>query len=85
MHKSRFPYNLVVTILSQHAPGLEICRYGFLLPQSLASQQDILNVCLAILQHFKIAPEMYQVGISKLFFRVGQVLQNQFRVSLYYE
>lgn len=49
------------------------CRYGFLLPRSLSSQEDMLSICVAILHQFGIAPEMYQVGITKLFFRAGQV------------
>jgi len=52
------------------------CRYGFLLPKSLSSQHDVLSVCVAILHQFGIAPEMYQIGITKLFFRAGQVLIN---------
>jgi hypothetical protein len=49
------------------------CRYGFLLPRSLSSQHDTLSVCVAILHQFGIHAEMYQVGITKLFFRAGQV------------
>jgi myosin-5 len=49
------------------------CRYGFLLPKSLSSQHDVLSVCVAILHQFGIAPEMYQIGITKLFFRAGQI------------
>lgn len=33
----------------------------------------MLSICVAILHQFGIAPEMYQVGITKLFFRAGQV------------
>ncbi|XP_031741489.1 myosin-1 isoform X2 [Cucumis sativus] len=47
-------------------------RYGFLLQESIASQ-DPLGVSVAILHHFNILPEMYQVGYTKLFFRTGQI------------
>lgn len=49
-----------------------ICRYGFLLLRSIASQ-DPLSVSIAVLQQLNIPPEMYQVGYTKLFFRTGQV------------
>lgn len=53
-----------------------LCRYAFLLPRDVSEQEDVLSVCVAILEHFKkyFTSEMYQVGISKLFFRAGQVL-----------
>lgn len=47
-------------------------RYGFLLLDSVASQ-DPLSVSVAILHQFNILPDMYQVGYTKLFFRTGQV------------
>lgn len=47
-------------------------RYGFLLQESIISQ-DPLSVSVAILHQFDILPEMYQVGYTKLFFRTGQV------------
>ncbi|KAJ4784283.1 Myosin-related family protein [Rhynchospora pubera] len=47
-------------------------RYGFLLLESVASQ-DPLSVSVAILQQFNILPDMYQVGYTKLFFRTGQI------------
>ncbi|KAF6153348.1 hypothetical protein GIB67_003538 [Kingdonia uniflora] len=47
-------------------------RYGFLLLESVASQ-DPLSVSVAILHQFKILPDMYQVGYTKLFFRTGQI------------
>ncbi|KAK1296477.1 hypothetical protein QJS10_CPB15g00008 [Acorus calamus] len=47
-------------------------RYGFLLLESVASQ-DPLSVSVAILHQFNILPEMYQVGYTKLFFRAGQI------------
>ncbi|KAL8153801.1 hypothetical protein V2J09_011561 [Rumex salicifolius] len=40
-------------------------RYGFLLLESVASQ-DSLSVSVAILHQFNILPEMYQVGYTKL-------------------
>lgn len=49
-----------------------VIRYGFLLQESIASQ-DPLSVSVAILHQFDIVPEMYQVGYTKLFFRTGQV------------
>jgi len=48
-------------------------RYGFLLPKSHISQEDPLSICVAILHQFGIPSEMYQVGITKLFFRAGQI------------
>lgn len=50
-------------------------RYGFLLSESVTSQ-DPLSVSVAILHQFNILPEMYQVGYTKLFFRTGQVTWN---------
>ncbi|CAA7392349.1 unnamed protein product [Spirodela intermedia] len=47
-------------------------RYGFLLSENAASQ-DPLSVSVAILQHFNVLPDMYQVGFTKLFFRTGQI------------
>ncbi|KAJ3690189.1 hypothetical protein LUZ61_019353 [Rhynchospora tenuis] len=47
-------------------------RYGFLLLESVASQ-DPLSVSVAILLQFNILPDMYQVGYTKLFFRTGQI------------
>ncbi|CAO2814085.1 unnamed protein product [Amaranthus hypochondriacus] len=47
-------------------------RYGFLLLESVASQ-DPLSVSVAILHQFNILPDMYQVGYTKLFFRTGQI------------
>ncbi|XP_044494228.1 myosin-1-like [Mangifera indica] len=47
-------------------------RYGFLLLESVASQ-DPLSASVAILHQFNILPEMYQVGYTKLFFRTGQI------------
>lgn len=48
-------------------------RYGFLLPLNTASRQDILSTCVAILHQFRVPPDMYQVGYTKLFFRAGQI------------
>ncbi|XP_039062930.1 myosin-1-like [Hibiscus syriacus] len=47
-------------------------RYGFLLLESVASQ-DPLSVSVAILHQFNILPEMYQVGYTNLFFRTDQI------------
>ncbi|XP_021750598.1 myosin-1-like [Chenopodium quinoa] len=47
-------------------------RYGFLLLESVASQ-DPLSVSVAILHQFNILPDLYQVGYTKLFFRTGQI------------
>lgn len=49
-----------------------IFRYGVLLPESDVSQ-DPLSTSIAVLQQFDLHPEMYQVGYTKLYFRVGQV------------
>ncbi|KAH7652936.1 Myosin ATPase protein [Dioscorea alata] len=46
-------------------------RYGFLLLKDDGCQ-DPLSVSVAILHHFNILPETYQVGFTKLFFRTGQ-------------
>ena len=48
-------------------------RYGFLLPLNFSAEQDVLSTCVAILHQFKVPPDMYQVGYTKLFFRAGQV------------
>ncbi|KAL5715347.1 Myosin-1 [Ranunculus cassubicifolius] len=47
-------------------------RYGFCLFENLATQ-DPLSISVAILQHFNVHPDMYQVGYTKLFFRTGQI------------
>ncbi|CAI9088594.1 OLC1v1022970C1 [Oldenlandia corymbosa var. corymbosa] len=47
-------------------------RYGFLLQEN-HTNQDPLSLSVAILQQFGILPEMYQVGLTKLFFRAGQI------------
>ena len=61
------------TVLTYVLLAWERCfRYGFLLLESVASQ-DPLSVSVAILHQFNILPEMYQVGYTKLFFRTGQV------------
>jgi len=49
------------------------CRYGFLLPRVLSDHDDVLSICVAVFEHFSMASEMYQIGITKLFFRAGQV------------
>ena len=49
-----------------------LIRYGFLLLESVASQ-DPLSVSVSILHQFGILPEMYHIGYTKLFFRMGQV------------
>ncbi|KAI0507448.1 hypothetical protein KFK09_013573 [Dendrobium nobile] len=47
-------------------------RYGFLLLDNI-DFQDPLSVSISILHQFKILPQMYQVGYTKLFFRSGQI------------
>ncbi|KAM7492624.1 hypothetical protein LguiA_035545 [Lonicera macranthoides] len=47
-------------------------RYGALLPESDVSQ-DPLSTSIAVLQQFDLHPKMYQVGYTKLYFRVGQI------------
>lgn len=59
-----------------HIATLVTCfvhRYGFLLPLNFATRQDTLSTCVAILHQFRVPPDMYQVGYTKLFFRAGQV------------
>ncbi|KAK1391250.1 Myosin motor domain-containing protein [Heracleum sosnowskyi] len=46
-------------------------RYGFLLSEFGVSQ-DPLSISASILQQFGVQPEMYQVGYTKLYFRIGQ-------------
>nr|BAL60532.2 myosin VIII [Marchantia polymorpha] len=50
-------------------------RYSFLLPKPMSPKENPLSVCVAILKQFGIPQEMYQVGITKLFFRAGQIGQ----------
>ncbi|KAK1326505.1 hypothetical protein QJS10_CPA01g01156 [Acorus calamus] len=47
-------------------------RYGFLLLEDVESH-DPLSISVAVLQHYNILPDMYQVGYTKLFFRTGQI------------
>ncbi|KDP38945.1 hypothetical protein JCGZ_00702 [Jatropha curcas] len=47
-------------------------RYGFLLSEKNVSR-DPLSISVAVLQHFNILPEMYQVGYTKVFLRTGQI------------
>lgn len=46
-------------------------RYGFL--QESHTLQDPLSISIAVLQHFNVLPEMYQIGYTKLYLRSGQV------------
>lgn len=50
-----------------------IFRYGFLLSETNVSQ-DPLSISVAVLKQFNVLPEMYQVGYTKLFLRMGQVI-----------
>lgn len=47
-------------------------RYGFLLSKTNVAQ-DPLSISIAILQQFGILPEMYQIGYTKVFLRMGQI------------
>ncbi|KAK1279441.1 hypothetical protein QJS04_geneDACA003163 [Acorus gramineus] len=47
-------------------------RYGFLLLEDVESH-DPLSISVAVLQHYNVLPDMYQVGYTKLFFRTGQI------------
>uniref|UniRef100_A0A2P2KG38 Myosin motor domain-containing protein n=1 Tax=Rhizophora mucronata TaxID=61149 RepID=A0A2P2KG38_RHIMU len=47
-------------------------RYGLLLGDTIISQ-DPLSVSVAILQQFNVLPDMYQVGYTKVYLRMGQV------------
>ncbi|KAK2984719.1 hypothetical protein RJ640_004544 [Escallonia rubra] len=47
-------------------------RYGFLLSENNICL-DPLSMSVAILQQFDVLPETYQVGYTKLYFRVGQI------------
>lgn len=58
---------------TRHSHDEFAMRYGFLLPRSLSYQEDMLDICVSILHQFGISPDMYQVGITKLFFRAGQI------------
>ncbi|KAI4342485.1 hypothetical protein MLD38_027112 [Melastoma candidum] len=45
--------------------------YGFMLLDSVT--KDALSISVAVLHQFNIPPEMYQVGYTKLYLRMGQV------------
>ncbi|KAL0886712.1 hypothetical protein Bca101_010695 [Brassica carinata] len=47
-------------------------RYGFLLSDKKVSQ-DPLSVSIAVLKEYDVHPEMYQVGYTKLYLRIGQI------------
>ncbi|XP_017247595.1 myosin-2 [Daucus carota subsp. sativus] len=47
-------------------------RYGFLLSEFGVSQ-DPLSISASVLQQYGVQPGMYQVGYTKLYFRVGQI------------
>ncbi|KAA3486761.1 myosin-2-like [Gossypium australe] len=47
-------------------------RYGFLLLQTNESQ-DPLSISVAVLKQFNILPGMYQIGYTKLYFRIGLI------------
>ncbi|KAL3325551.1 hypothetical protein AABB24_036670 [Solanum stoloniferum] len=52
----------------------EFClRYGVLLPED-HERKDPLSMSVSILRKFDILPEMYRVGYTKLYFRVGQIV-----------
>ncbi|KAG6793885.1 hypothetical protein POTOM_003110 [Populus tomentosa] len=47
-------------------------RYGFLLLDTNVSQ-DPLSLSVAVLKNFNVLPEMYQVGYTKVYLRMGQI------------
>ncbi|KAK1304855.1 hypothetical protein QJS10_CPB11g00986 [Acorus calamus] len=42
-------------------------------PLEDVESHDPLSISVAVLQHYNILPDMYQVGYTKLFFRTGQI------------
>ncbi|XP_024536357.1 myosin-1 [Selaginella moellendorffii] len=48
-------------------------RFRIMLQKQASDTRDALSVCISILQHFNVSPETYQVGLTKLFFRSGQI------------
>ncbi|KAK9728893.1 Myosin type-2 heavy chain 1 [Basidiobolus ranarum] len=48
-------------------------RYYLLLPSSQWSPQDLSKFTMSILQHTINNPDKYQLGLSKVFFRAGQL------------
>ncbi|XP_039027607.1 myosin-2-like [Hibiscus syriacus] len=47
-------------------------RYGSLLLETNESQ-DPLSISFAVLKQFNVLPEMYQIGYTKLYLRIGQI------------
>ncbi|CAK7327540.1 unnamed protein product [Dovyalis caffra] len=47
-------------------------RYGFLLTETNVSR-DPLSMSVAVLKKFNVLPEMYQVGYTKVYLRMGQI------------
>lgn len=47
-------------------------RYGFLLSGNTVLH-DPLSISVAVLKQFNIYPDVYQVGFTKLYFRIGQI------------
>ncbi|KAG5255087.1 myosin [Salix suchowensis] len=47
-------------------------RYGFLLMDTNVSR-DPLSLSVAVLKKFNVLPEMYQVGYTKVYLRMGQI------------
>ncbi|KVH99137.1 IQ motif, EF-hand binding site-containing protein [Cynara cardunculus var. scolymus] len=62
--KSRFPIRLTHQEFAT--------RFGCLLSENIICM-DPLSTSVAILQQCRVSPQTYQVGYTKLFFRVGQV------------
>ncbi|KAI4374721.1 hypothetical protein MLD38_012684 [Melastoma candidum] len=48
-------------------------RYGFMLFDSASVSKDPLSISVALLHHFNVPPETYQVGYMKIYLRMGQV------------
>eukprot|EP00250_Pteridium_aquilinum_P016363 c23066_g2_i3 orf=1965-4637(-) len=49
-------------------------RFGVLLGPDVMNLHDSLGICVAVLQRFQVPPHMYQVGLTKLFFRSKEVI-----------
>merc|ERR1719223_2658020 len=48
-----------------------LARYGILAADAVKSQSDPKKASLAVLEHIKLDPEQYRVGLSKTLFKAG--------------
>jgi hypothetical protein len=56
---------------TRYAHKAFVKRYTELMPRSMRSSSDTVKQCEALLEHFRVPKEMWQLGHTKIFFRAG--------------